>query len=85
MNSIYPSPSGKQHKSAGDEGDFTELKKVNTLLCNILGAKEVKKQVGGRKLHNENFKFYALYIMLNADSVNEDEMYSILCLLRVDE
>jgi hypothetical protein len=23
--------------------------------------------------------------MLNADSVNEDEMYSILCLLRVDE
>jgi len=32
-----------------------------------------------------NFKIYALYRTLNADSVNEDEMYNIPCLKRVDE
>jgi len=58
---------------------------VNNYLFNILGTREAKKQEGGRKLRNENLKSLALCRMLNADPVNEDEIYSISCLKRVDE
>jgi hypothetical protein len=56
------------------------------MVCYYIGHKGSEKN--RRLVQNyimKNFKVYALYRMLNADPVNEDAMYSISCLKRIDE